>query len=37
MLTVFTLVAAYGAWRLVRATLAALRQLPRRNEDLVLF
>jgi hypothetical protein len=37
MLTVLTLAAAYGAWRLTRAAFASLRQLPRRNEDMVLF
>lgn len=37
MLTVLALAAAYGAWRLVRAAFASLRQLPRRNEDMVLF
>jgi hypothetical protein len=37
MLTILTLAAAYGAWRLVRAAFASLRQLPRRNEDMVLF
>lgn len=37
MLTIFALAAAYGAWRLARATIASLRQLPRRNEDMVLF
>jgi hypothetical protein len=37
MLTVLTLAATYGAWRLTRAAVASLRQLPRRNEDMVLF
>lgn len=37
MLTIVALATAYGAWRLVRAAFASLRQLPRRNEDMVLF
>jgi hypothetical protein len=37
MLTVLALAAAYGAWRLTRAALESLRDLPRRNEDMVLF
>ena len=28
---------AYGGWRAVRALVAPLRALPRRNEDMVLF
>lgn len=37
MMTVLALAAAYGAYRVVRAALAALSHLPRRNEDMVLF
>lgn len=37
MLTILALAAAYGAWRLARAAFQALRELPRRNEDMVLF
>jgi hypothetical protein len=37
MLVLFTLVAAYGGWRIARAALEALRNLPRSNEDLVFF
>ena len=37
MLTLLALFAAYAAVRAAVATHAALRHLPRRNEDLVLF
>lgn len=37
MLTVLALAAAVAAWRLARALRDALRQLPRCNEDMVLF
>lgn len=37
MLTLLALVAAYGAVRGAFALRGALRRLPRRNEDLVLF
>ena len=37
MITALLFVAAYGAWRVVRAMHAAYRMLPRRNEDMVLF
>lgn len=37
MLTILALAAVYGAWRLGRAAYKALRELPRRNEDMVLF
>jgi hypothetical protein len=37
MLILLALVAAYGGWRLARATLASLRSLPRSNDDLVFF
>jgi hypothetical protein len=35
MLTVLFLAAAYGAWRIVRAAVEAVRQLPRSNDDLI--
>jgi hypothetical protein len=37
MLIVLALAGAYGAWRSARAVLASLRQLPRRNEDMVFW
>ncbi|MDB5897315.1 MAG: hypothetical protein JWP41_917 [Ramlibacter sp.] len=37
MLTLLSLVAVYGAWRLTRAAIDAVQQLPRSNEDLVYF
>ena len=37
MLTALALVAAFAAWRLGRAALDSLRQLPKRNEDMVLY
>lgn len=37
MLIVFTLAAAYGAWRISSAALASLRHLPRSNDDMVFF
>lgn len=37
MLILITLVALYGGWRVARATIAALRGLPRRNEDMIFF
>lgn len=37
MLTVLALAGAYAAWRIARAVRDSLRQLPRRNEDMVLF
>jgi hypothetical protein len=37
MLTLLSIAAAYGAWRVARAALASLRHVPRRNEDLVFF
>lgn len=37
MLTVLALAAVYAAWRLLRAARDSLAELPRRNEDMVLF
>lgn len=37
MLSLLVLAAAYGGWRGLRAVHDALRQLPRRNEDMVFF
>ena len=37
MSTLLLLLAAYGGWRAVSAALAALRQLPRSNQDMVFF
>jgi hypothetical protein len=37
MITLFALLAAYGGWRAVRGVRATLRDLPRRNDDMVLF
>jgi hypothetical protein len=37
MLSLLILVALYGGWRASRAALAALRQLPRSNEDMVFY
>jgi hypothetical protein len=37
MLILLALAAAYGAWRGARAALASLRELPRRNDDLVFW
>jgi hypothetical protein len=37
MLALITLAALYGAWRATRAALAALRGLPRSNDDMVFF
>ena len=37
MLTLLALAAAYGGLRAALALRTALRRLPRRNEDLVLF
>ena len=35
--TLLIFAVAYGGWRALRALLAPLRALPRRNEDMVLF
>jgi hypothetical protein len=37
MLVLFSLLAAFGAWRLTRAALQSLRALPRSNDDMVFF
>jgi hypothetical protein len=37
MLILFTLAALYGGWRATRSALAALRRLPRSNDDLVFY
>lgn len=37
MSALLILLVAYGGWRAVSAALAALRQLPRSNEDMVFF
>ena len=38
MLTILILAGvAYGGWRVFRAARESLRQLPRRNEDMVYF
>jgi hypothetical protein len=33
MLIIFSLLALYGGWRVARAALESLRNLPRSNED----
>jgi hypothetical protein len=35
MLIILALVAAWGGWRVGRAAVRSLRELPRRNEDFV--
>ena len=37
MIAVLSLAALYGAWRVVRAAVDAVRRLPRSNDDLVFF
>ena len=37
MLTVLSLAAAYAAWRIAAAAFDTWRQLPKRNEDMVLY
>jgi hypothetical protein len=37
MLTLLSLAALAGGWRVARAALEALRRLPRSNDDLVFF
>jgi hypothetical protein len=37
MLILLALAAAYGAWRGSRGALHALRDLPRRNDDMVFW
>ena len=33
----FTLAAAWGAWRIAKAALASLRDLPRSNQDMIFY
>lgn len=37
MLTVLALAAAWGGVQLLRAALASLKSLPRRNEDMIFY
>ena len=37
MLALFSIAALYGGWRVTRAALDAVRQLPRSNDELVYF
>lgn len=37
MFTLFILAAAWGAWRVVAAALASLRDLPRSNQDMIFY
>lgn len=37
MLALLSLATAYAAWRIGRAAFAALRDLPRSNDDMVFF
>ncbi len=37
MLALLSFAALYGAWRVGRAALDALRRIPRSNDDLVFF
>lgn len=37
MLAILSLAALYAGWRLGRAALEALRNLPRSNDDMVFF
>jgi hypothetical protein len=37
MLTILILAACYGGWRVVRAALQSLRNLPRSNDDMIFF
>jgi hypothetical protein len=37
MFTILTLVAVYGGWRLSRAVVELLRELPRCNDDMIFF
>jgi hypothetical protein len=37
MFTVLLIAAAYGGWRLVRAALESLRELPRTNDDMIFY
>lgn len=35
LMTVLSLLALYGVWRIAKAALGALRSMPRSNEDLI--
>ncbi len=37
MLTVLIIAAVYGAYRVARAAIASLRDLPRSNEDMIFY
>jgi hypothetical protein len=37
MLAIISIAVLYGGWRITRAALDAVRQLPRSNDDLVYF
>ena len=37
MLSILILAATFSAWRVTRAALRSLRELPRSNEDMVFF
>jgi hypothetical protein len=37
MITLLSLAALYGGWRIVRAAFVSLRSLPRSNDDMVFF
>jgi hypothetical protein len=37
MLTLLAVTAAWGGWRITRAALGSLRELPRSNEDMVFY
>jgi hypothetical protein len=37
MFALLTLAAAYGAWRVVKAAIDSLRNLPRSNDDMIFF
>lgn len=37
MLTLLALATAYAGWRAVRGAVEAVRNLPRRNDDMVFF
>jgi hypothetical protein len=37
VIAILSLAALYAGWRIVRAAVAALRDLPRSNDDMVFF
>ena len=37
MFTVLLIAAAYGGWRVIRAAIESLRELPRTNEDMIFY